>query len=120
MKEYRTIREVNGPLMVVDQVEGVTYDELAEIQLSDGTLRRCKVLEVNGRPGRGGSCLKTPPASTCGTPRSVFWGIPCSWQCPRICWAVSLTAWPAHRRRPRSAAGEVSGHQRSAHESRRP
>ena len=46
MKEYRTIREVNGPLMVVDQVEGVTYDELAEIQLSDGTL--CKVLEVNG------------------------------------------------------------------------
>ena len=48
MKEYRTIREVNGPLMVVDQVEGVTYDELAEIQLSDGTLRRCKVLEVNG------------------------------------------------------------------------
>ena len=48
MKEYRTIREVSGPLMVVDQVEGVTYDELAEIQLSDGTLRRCKVLEVNG------------------------------------------------------------------------
>ena len=48
MKEYRTIREVNGPLMVVDQVEGVTYDELAEIQLSGGTLRRCKVLEVNG------------------------------------------------------------------------
>ena len=48
MKEYRTIQEVTGPLMVVDQVEGVTYDELAEIQLSDGTLRRCKVLEVNG------------------------------------------------------------------------
>ena len=34
--------------MVVDQVEGVTYDELAEIELSDGTVRRCKVLEVNG------------------------------------------------------------------------
>ena len=33
MKEYRTIREVNGPLMVVDQVEGVTYDELGEIEL---------------------------------------------------------------------------------------
>ena len=29
MKEYRTIREVSGPLMVVEQVEGVTYDELA-------------------------------------------------------------------------------------------
>ncbi len=34
--------------MVVKQVEGVTYDELAEIELSDGTTRRCKVLEVNG------------------------------------------------------------------------
>ena len=48
MKEYRTIREVSGPLMVVEQVEGVTYDELAEIELHDGTVRRCKVLEVNG------------------------------------------------------------------------
>ena len=48
MKEYRTIRQVSGPLMVVDQVQGVTYDELAEIELSDGTVRRCKVLEVNG------------------------------------------------------------------------
>ena len=48
MKEYRTIREVNGPLMVVDQVEGVTYDELGEIQPHDGTIRRCKVLEVDG------------------------------------------------------------------------
>ena len=48
MKEYRTIREVSGPLMVVDQVEGVTYDELGEIQPHDGTIRRCKVLEVDG------------------------------------------------------------------------
>jgi len=48
MKEYRTIHEVSGPLMVVEQVEGVTYDELAEIELSDGSVRRCKVLEVNG------------------------------------------------------------------------
>ena len=48
IREYKTIREISGPLMVVDRVQGVTYDELAEIQLSDGTLRRCKVLEVNG------------------------------------------------------------------------
>ena len=48
MKEYRTIHEISGPLMVVEQVEGVTYDELAEIELSDGSIRRCKVLEVNG------------------------------------------------------------------------
>ena len=48
MKEYRTIHEISGPLMVVEQVEGVTYDELAEIELTDGSTRRCKVLEVNG------------------------------------------------------------------------
>ena len=48
MKEYRTIHEVSGPLMVVENVEGVTYDELAEIRLHDGQVRRCKVLEVNG------------------------------------------------------------------------
>ena len=48
MKEYRTIHEVSGPLMVVENVEGVTYDELAEIQLRSGEVRRCKVLEVNG------------------------------------------------------------------------
>lgn len=48
IKEYRTIHEVASPLMVVNQVEGVTYDELAEIELPDGETRHCKVLEVNG------------------------------------------------------------------------
>ena len=48
IREYKTIQEINGPLMVVRGVAGVTYDELAEIELSDGSVRRCKVLEVNG------------------------------------------------------------------------
>ena len=48
IKEYRTIQEVNGPLMVVRRVSGVTYDELGEIELPDGAVRRCQVLEVNG------------------------------------------------------------------------
>ena len=48
IREYKTIREISGPLMVVDHVQGITYDELAEIILSDGSTRRCKVLEVNG------------------------------------------------------------------------
>jgi len=47
IKEYRTIREISGPLMIVKNVEGVTYDELAEIELPSGETRRCKVLEVN-------------------------------------------------------------------------
>ncbi len=48
IREYRTIQEISGPLMVVRQVQGVTYDELAEIELPSGERRHCKVLEVNG------------------------------------------------------------------------
>ena len=48
IREYKTIEEISGPLMVVKRVQGVTYDELAEVELTDGTIRRCKVLEVNG------------------------------------------------------------------------
>ncbi len=46
-KEYKTIREVVGPLMVVDGVEGVTYNELVDIICHDGSIRRGKVLEIN-------------------------------------------------------------------------
>ena len=48
IKEYKTIHEIVSPLMIVDQVEGVTFDELCEIRLPDGSIRRGKVLEVNG------------------------------------------------------------------------
>lgn len=48
IREYKTINEVEGPLMVVRNVENVTYDELGEIELPDGDIRRCKVLEING------------------------------------------------------------------------
>ena len=47
-KEYRTIQEVAGPLMLVRDVEGVTYDELGEIELASGEKRRCRVLEIDG------------------------------------------------------------------------
>ncbi len=45
-KEYKTIKEVVGPLMVVEGVDGVTYNELVEIQQANGEIRRGKVLEV--------------------------------------------------------------------------
>ncbi len=47
-KEYRTIQEVAGPLMLVRGVSDVAYDELGEIELASGERRRCKVLEING------------------------------------------------------------------------
>ncbi len=47
-KEYRTIEEISGPLMLVKGVEDVSYNELGEIELASGEKRRCKVLEIDG------------------------------------------------------------------------
>ncbi len=47
-REYRTIEEAAGPLLLVKDVENVTYGELAEIRLSNGEKRRCRVLEIDG------------------------------------------------------------------------
>lgn len=48
-KEYRTIEEVAGPLMLVKNVENVNYNDLGEIELASGEKRRCKVLEIDGK-----------------------------------------------------------------------
>ncbi len=48
LKEYKSITNISGPLLVVEGVEGVKYEELVEIRLNDGTLRNGRVLEVEG------------------------------------------------------------------------
>ncbi len=45
-KEYQTIREISGPLLVVEKIEGVGYAELAQIILPDKSVRFGKVLEI--------------------------------------------------------------------------
>jgi V/A-type H+-transporting ATPase subunit B len=47
LKEYRTVREVVGPLMLVEKVTDANYEELVEIQLPSGEMRRGRVLEIN-------------------------------------------------------------------------
>jgi len=47
LKEYNTIKEIVGPLMLVEGVEGVKYDELVEIRQANGEIRSGKVLEIN-------------------------------------------------------------------------
>lgn len=75
LKEYRTVKEVVGPLMVVDNVEGVKYDELVEIEIQTGEIRRGKVLEVEGNKamvqlfeGSSGINLKGTKARFLGKP----------------------------------------------------
>ncbi|HHT48273.1 MAG TPA: V-type ATP synthase subunit B [Firmicutes bacterium] len=47
LKEYRTVREVVGPLMLVEKVTDASYEELVEIKLANGEMRRGRVLEIN-------------------------------------------------------------------------
>jgi V/A-type H+-transporting ATPase subunit B len=46
-REYRTAKEIIGPLVLVEGVEGVTFGELTDIKMDDGSIRRGRVLEVN-------------------------------------------------------------------------
>ncbi len=48
VKEYKTAREIVGPLMLVEKVAGVKYEELVEIELQTGEIRHGKVLEIDG------------------------------------------------------------------------
>ncbi len=47
LKEYKTIKEVVGPLMLVEGVSGVAYYELVEIEQANGEIRNGRVLEVD-------------------------------------------------------------------------
>ena len=48
LKEYKSIISISGPLLLVEGVEGVKYEELVDIKTGDGALRSGKVLEVDG------------------------------------------------------------------------
>ncbi|MCK5224678.1 V-type ATP synthase subunit B, partial [Candidatus Calescamantes bacterium] len=46
-REYKTSKEISGPLLLVEKVEGIKYEELVEIELGNGDIRRGQVLEVD-------------------------------------------------------------------------
>ncbi len=46
LRTYTSIKEVAGPLLVVDKINDAFYEELVEIELQDGTRKRGKVLET--------------------------------------------------------------------------
>ena len=112
-KEYRTIQEVAGPLMLVQGVENVTYDELGEIELASGEKRRCKVLEIDG----GNALVQLFESSTginLSNSKVRFLGTN-AWNLAyrRICWDASLTVWAiqstAVRRSCRRNACDING-----------
>ena len=91
-KEYRTIQEVAGPLMMVKGVEGVAFDELGEIELANGEKRRCKVLEVDG-DNVVVQLYENAAGINLSNSKYVSWDGVWSWAYPATCWAVSSTDW---------------------------
>src|SRR3989344_9672992 len=47
MKEYQTVTNVEGPLVFVDRVENVAYNEIVEVKLPNGDIRKGQVLETS-------------------------------------------------------------------------
>ncbi len=46
LKEYRTVKSISGPLMLVESVDGARYGEIVEIELGDGSIRHAQILQV--------------------------------------------------------------------------
>ena len=92
IREYRTIQEINGPLMLVQDVEGVTYDELGEIQLPNGELRRCQVLEVNGSNAVV-QLFESSAGINLAHSKVRFLGHPLQLGVSRTCWGGCSAAW---------------------------
>lgn len=46
--DYRTISYVTGPLVFVDSVQDVAYNEMVAIRMPDGAMRTGQVLEISG------------------------------------------------------------------------
>lgn len=47
--DYRTILDVEGPLVVLDNVKFPKYAEIVNVRLGDGSLRKGQVLEIQGK-----------------------------------------------------------------------
>ena len=46
--DYLGVREINGSLIVLDDVEGASFEEVVDIRLDDGTLRQGRVVQMEG------------------------------------------------------------------------
>ena len=46
LKEYKTVSEIAGPLMMVEGVDQAKYGEVVDIELKDGSIRHGQILQV--------------------------------------------------------------------------
>lgn len=78
MIQYAGLSEINGPLVCLEGAKGVSYDEIAEIKLEDGTKRLGRVVEMQGDKvvlqvfeGTNGISLTNPKISFTGKPLEI-------------------------------------------------
>lgn len=76
--QYVGLKEINGPLVVLDNVDNVAYDEVVDIRLDDGTRRIGRVVEISGRravlqvfEGTKGLSLKNTKTRFLGKPMEL-------------------------------------------------
>ncbi len=76
--QYVGLKEINGPLVVLDNVDNVAYDEVVDIRLDDGTTRIGRVVEVAGKravlqvfEGTKGLSLKNTKTHFLGKPMEM-------------------------------------------------
>ncbi len=74
-KEYKTLKSIAGPLILVEGVEGVKYEELVEMTTPDGSKRMGKVLEIHGDKALVQMFESTQGVTTEGT-KAKFLGKP--------------------------------------------
>ncbi|MCM1523458.1 MAG: V-type ATP synthase subunit B [Ruminococcus sp.] len=76
--QYIGLKEINGPLIALDDVTGIAYDEVAQIRLDDGTFRNGRVVQIDGSravlqvfEGTKGLSLKNTRTSFSGKPMEM-------------------------------------------------
>ena len=47
--DYIGVKEINGSLIVLDDVEGASFEEMVEIRLEDGSIRQGRVVQIDGK-----------------------------------------------------------------------
>ena len=47
--EYKTVMNVEGPLVILDNVKFPKYAEIVNVRLGDGTMRKGQILEISGK-----------------------------------------------------------------------
>ncbi|MGN0667375.1 MAG: V-type ATP synthase subunit B [Huintestinicola sp.] len=76
--QYLGLKEINGPLVALENVTGISYDEVAEIHLDDGSVRTGRVVQIDGTravlqvfEGTKGLSLKNTRTSFSGKPMEI-------------------------------------------------